>query len=84
MVILRIGKDLFFSTKIVSQSLIKKANSQGFSCEEFDEALLQFIFHLETCEEAIEVFDDFDICPVCGATSSKGLMVHKNADEFIN
>jgi hypothetical protein len=82
MIILRINNQLYFSSDIVSHKLIDKAHEQGINDEEFDEALLQFIFHLETCEEAVEVFDDFNVCPVCGAKSSKGVMVHLDPKDF--
>lgn len=35
--------------------------------QDLDPALLEIIWNLETCEEAVEVFDgEFEDCPVCG------------------
>lgn len=83
MIILRIGNVLFFASNIVSDSLMNKAEKQGIDKPEFDQAFLQFVFHLESCSEAIEVFDEFDICPVCGAIASEdGVFIHKDPAEF--
>ncbi len=78
MIILRIGNELVFASDIVVDSLAHKASERGVDRDQFDDALLQFIFHLESCEEAVEVFDDFSTCPVCGAVATKGLMIHKD------
>ena len=82
MLILRIKNELFFANDIMSEKLTDKAIEKGINQDEFDQALLQFIFNLESCEEALEVFDEFTVCPVCGAQASKGVMVHKLPIEF--
>ena len=83
MIILRIGNELVFSTDIVADRLALRASERGVDRDKFDEALLQFIFHLESCAEAVEVFDHFSTCPVCGAVASKGLMVHKELEDLL-
>jgi hypothetical protein len=83
MLILRINNELFFASDIVNDQTIALANERGISDHEFDEALLQFIFHLESCTEAIELFENLNVCPVCGAIASKGLMVHRDHADLI-
>lgn len=44
---------------------------------QIEDELIGYWWNLESCEEAIEMFDDFHQCPVCGAfADSTGLMVH--------
>jgi hypothetical protein len=83
MIILRIGNELVFSSDLVMDSLKERASQRGVGDEGFDEALLQFLFHLESCDEAVEIFDDFTVCPVCCAIAVDGLMVHKELVDLV-
>lgn len=45
--------------------------------------LLGYWWNLESCEEAIQLFEYFHVCPVCGAIADRdGVMLHKI--DFVN
>jgi hypothetical protein len=67
----------------VNDKTVELATNRGITEQEFDEALLQFVFHLESCDEAVQVFEGMSVCPVCGAVESKGLMVHRDFKEMV-
>jgi len=83
MIILRINNELIFASDIVADSLAYRASERGVTRSEFDEALLQFVFYIESCAEAAEVFDRFTVCPICGVTESKGVFRHKDPADFL-
>ena len=83
MIILRIKNELCFSSDLVMETLAKRAADRGVGMMEFDQALLQFLFHLESCDEAVEIFDEFSICPVCSAIAKDGVMEHKDPLDLI-
>jgi hypothetical protein len=72
-----------FASDHVNEKTLDLASERGIEKDQFDEALLQFIFHLTSCEEAAEVFSDMQICPVCSATNQMGIIVHKPMDDML-
>jgi hypothetical protein len=52
---------------------------------EFDQALFELCWALQSCAEAIEVFADFEECPVCLARKGdSGKIMHKAPYFMIN
>ena len=83
MVILKIDGELYFSTILHSEDFDDMATHSRLGGTAYDEALLQFVFHLESCDEAVQCFDGFAVCPVCGAHNEDGVMTHKAHEELV-
>lgn len=49
-----------------------------------DEEWVEMLLSLESCEEAIEIFEDMIQCPVCGAQINDGVIRHKSKEEYVN
>jgi hypothetical protein len=53
--------------------------------EEFDYALFELCWHLQDCTEAVEVFSNFEECPVCLCRAAdSGVMIHKDPKLLLN
>lgn len=60
---------------------LMKSNQRSDQDNEFLEMLLS----LESCDEAIEIFEDMYICPVClELINNEGVLVHKDPKDIIN
>ena len=83
MVILKIDGEIYFSNVFHSSEFADMARIGRIGGHDYDEALLQFVFHMESCDEAIHSFDGFAVCPICGAQVVDGHMVHKDPEDLI-
>lgn len=83
MVILKIDDEIYFSNVFYSSEFDDMARLGKIGGKAYDEALLQFVFHMESCDEAINSFDGFAVCPICSAQVIDGVMVHKEHEDMV-
>ena len=55
------------------------------STQRTDEEFLELLVSLESCDEAIKIFEDMYVCPVClEFVQNDGVLVHKDPKDIIN
>jgi hypothetical protein len=83
MVIQKIDGELYFSNIFVCEEFDSMATEARMGGTAYDEALLQFVFQMESCDEAVQSFEGFAVCPICGAHAKGNQMIHKNPEDMI-
>lgn len=58
---------------------LKSKKTRDDICYMDDEQVRDLLMRLESCDEAINIFDELVLCPVCGACIDiYGIMTHKD------
>lgn len=90
MTLLKINGEYYFASAWVPDAedrkhLPSQAERMIETKEEFDYALFELCWHLRDCHEAIEVFTEFEECPVClSRASESGHLIHRDPKLVLN